>query len=189
MSETPKGAAGLRRRSAILAARTQALARSRRPKPPPPTVSCLVCEVDGDLFALPATSVARVSPEGTTSAAPTRNAAISGVAVVAGAIHHVIDLRRLAKRAETDAEEGRGRGHFVQLRGAVAPTALRVDRAETVIDLVQLAPGEVSGLAPAHAGVSGFARALAADSFPGRVIALLDPYQLAAGPARTSEGD
>lgn len=184
MSETPKGAAGLRRRGAILSARTRALARPRKPKPPPPTVRCLVCEVDGDLFALPVTSVSRVSPEGRTSAAPTRNPALAGVAVVAGAIHHIIDLRRLAGRSI-----GQAPGHFVQLRGAGAPTALRVDRAETVLDLVELAPGDVSGLSPAHAGVSGFARALANDSFPGRVIALLDPQQLAAPPARTSEGD
>ena len=184
MNEAPKGAAGLRRRSAILAQRTRALAQPRTPKAPPPTVRCLVCEVDGDLFALPVNRVARVSPERPTSLAPTRNPALAGVAVVAGAIHHIIDLRRMAQRSVAEVE-----GHFVQLRGAGAPTALRVDRAETVLDLVELAPGDVSGLAPAHDGVSGFARALDEEKFPGRVIALLDPDQMAAASVRPSEGD
>ncbi len=181
-------AAGTRRRHAILSARTRRLARPRLQADPPPTVLCLVCEADGELYALPAARVARVTPESVTSFTPSRSAQLAGIAVVAGAIHHIVDLRVAAGKARAQDE-----GHFVQLRGAGVQTALRVDRAEDVLDLIMLSADEVSGAAPTHAAVTGFARALNANKFSGRTIALLDPDHLAPSPVqtsgRTTEGD
>lgn len=174
MNDTrPKTLSSAGRRHAILTARARRLARPRQAQEAIASVSCLVCEAGGELFAIPMVRAARVAPESRPAQVPTSNRALLGVTARGGVFHQVYDLAILVGAPSTGAD-----GHFVMLRGS-PPIALRVDRALRVADLVQLAPGDASHMPPRLPVISGFARPLQNDLFDGRVISLIDPDKLA----------
>lgn len=172
------------RRHAIMAARARRLARPRAAAEPIATVTCLVCECAGELYALPLTRVAGVSAFRGAAPVPAHNPALIGVTGRSGAFFHVYDLARLF-----GGGIGNTGGHVVMLRGA-PPVALRVDHADRVADLVLLDASATSGMRANHPAVTGFARSLLKDLFGDRTIAFIDPDKLASDhiPARV-EGD
>lgn len=172
---TPKlSSAG--RRHALMVTRARRLARPRIAPKAVASISCLVCEAVGELFALPLVRTAHVAPFIRVAAVPTTNPALIGVASRAGAFYHVYDLTRLM-----GAGEGQG-GRLVMLRGSPA-IALRVDEAIRVTDLVQLSDAGAVQIQAKHPAISGFARALQDDLFNGRTISLIDPDKLASDTA------
>jgi chemotaxis signal transduction protein len=173
MSDAPNSPAAIRRRHALLGARTRRLATSRKPPPPVASVSCLVCQTDGALYGIPLARVGRIAPFRTASPAPTNNPALIGVAGRSGVFYHVCDLSLLAGASA----QGEG-GHLVMLRGRQPALALRVDEAVRVADVVELSADAASQMRPAHPVVKGFARALQTELFEGQAISLLDVDQL-----------
>ena len=163
------------RRHALLVSRARRLARPRKAPNAIESISCLVCEAGGELYALPLSHMARVVPFIRPASVPTTNAALLGVVSRAGIFYHVYDLGRLVGSANTDA-----RGHLVMLRGS-PPIALRVDEAIRVADLVVLSPADTSHMRANHAAVTGFARPAQSGLFTERTISLIDPDKLAAG--------
>jgi chemotaxis signal transduction protein len=172
------------RREAILADRARRLARPRKAQVAVESVSCLVCEAGGDLFAIPVSRAARVMPARQTAAIPTSNPALIGITNRGGLFHHLYDLARLVGLEPVGSD-----GHFVMLRGSPA-VALRVERALRVADLVPLTPNDAPQMQASQPCVTGYARPLQASLFEGRTIALVDPDKLApdSGPGRV-EGD
>lgn len=170
-------------RHALLVARARRLARPRKAPAVVASISCLVCEVAGELFALPIERAAHVAAFTRVAAIPTSNPALMGVASRAGLFYHVYDLTRLI-----GAGKGEG-GRLVMLRGSPA-VALRVDEVIRVADLAELSDLGASQIQVNHPAVSGFVRALQADLFNGRLISLIDPDKLASdtAPSRV-EGD
>jgi chemotaxis signal transduction protein len=171
------------RRHALLVARARRLARPRKAPPAIASVSCLVCEAAGELFALPIARTAHVTSFVRIANIPTTNPSLIGVASRAGVFYHVYDLTRLV-----GAGKGEG-GRLVMLRGA-PPVALRVDEAIRVADLVEISATDASQIQANHPAVAGFARAAHADLFNGRTISLINPDKLASdtAPGRV-EGD
>jgi len=171
------------RRHALLVARARRLARPRKAPPIVASVSCLVCEAAGELFALPIVRTAHVASFTRVAAVPTSNSALIGVTLRAGLFYHVYDLTRLI-----GAGKGEG-GRLVMLRGSPA-VALRVDEVIRVADLAEISDAGGSQIQVNHPAVSGFVRALQADLFNGRMISLIDPDKLASdiAPSRV-EGD
>ena len=165
------------RRHAILVTRARRLARPRKVAEPVSSISCLVCEAGGELYALPLSRIARVVPFVRAAPVPTLNRALIGVTGRAGVFYHIYDLARLV-----GSDNGHDQGHLVMLRG-LPPIALRVDEAVRVADLVQLLAAETSQMHTNHSAVTGFARPLQADLFNGRTISLIDPDKFASEPA------
>lgn len=163
------------RRHALLVSRARRLARPRKAPEAIESISCLVCETGGELYALPLSQMARVVPFVRPAPVPTTNAALLGVVSRAGIFYHVYDLGRLVGGVSAD-----GRGHLVMLRGA-PPIAVRIDEAIRVADLVVLAPADTSQMRANHPAVTGFARPAQSGLFNGRNISLIDPDKLAAG--------
>ncbi|RYG34918.1 MAG: chemotaxis protein CheW [Burkholderiales bacterium] len=179
---TPK-LSSVGRRHALLVARARRLARPRKDPPAIASITCLVCEAAGELFALPIARATHVAPFIRAASVPTSNPALIGVVARAGVFYHVYDLTRLV-----GAGKGEG-GHMVMLRGSPA-IALRVDEVLRVADLVGLSNSGASQLQANHPAISGFAHAVQADVFNGRTISLIDPDKLASdtAPSRV-EGD
>lgn len=170
------------RRHALLTARARRLARPRKTPDPVASISCLVCETAGELYALPLSHMARVVPFTRPAPVPTSNSALIGVVSRMGIFYHVYDLARLVGGAGADA-----RGHLVMLRGT-PPIALRVDQAIRVADLVVLSEADTSQMRTNHLAVTGFARPLQHELFNERTISLIDPDKLAAGNAPSRVG-
>ena len=170
------------RRHALLVARARRLARPRKTPDPIESVSCLVCETGGELYALPLSQMARVTPFVRPAPVPTANPALIGVVSRAGIFYHVYDLDRLVGSAGTEA-----RGHLVMLRGT-PPIALRVDQAIRVADLVVLSQADTSQMQANHPAVTGFARPLQHGLFNERTISLMDTDRLVAGHASPRVG-
>lgn len=174
-----------RRRHALLGARARRLARPRREISAVTTISCLVCEASGALYAIPLNRIARVTLFRRVAAAPSSNPALLGVSGLSGKLYHVFDLGRLMRAASSEAG-----GHLVLLRGAAPAVALRVDRALRVADLVELSGENSSQMRSSHPAVIAFARTLQADLFEGQTISILDPEQLTSrSEAGRTEGD
>lgn len=172
------------RRHALLTGRARRLARPRKAALAVESISCLVCEAGQELFGLPLTRLVRVVPARRPAALPTSNAALVGVTGHAGVFYHVYDLARLVTGAASERGE-----HFAMLRGTPS-VALRVDQAVRVAELVALDASETSRMRANHPAVSGFARAVQAELFEGRVISLIDPDKLASEHAPEGvEGD
>lgn len=171
------------RRHALLVARARRLARPRKAPSVVASISCLVCEAGGELFALPIERTAHVASFTRVAAIPTSNPALIGVASRAGLFYHVYDLTRLIGAGKGE------RGRLVMLRGSPA-VALRVDEVIRVADLAALSDPGASQIQVNHPAVSSFVRALQADLFNGRVISLIDPDKFASdtAPSRV-EGD
>lgn len=171
------------RRHALLVARARRLARPRKAPPVVASISCLVCEAAGELFAIPVARAAHVAPFTRIAAIPTTNPALVGIVARAGVFYHVYDLTRLVG---TGVGEG---GRLVMLRGN-PPIALRVDEVLRVADIVELSPADASQIQTNQTAVTGFARALQDDVFSGRTISLINPDKLASDAAPSSvEGD
>jgi chemotaxis signal transduction protein len=160
------------RRHALLVTRARRLARPRKAPVAVASISCLVCEAAGELFAIPIGRAAHVAPFVRVAAIPTANPALIGVVSRAGAFYHVYDLTRLM-----GAGKGEG-GRLVMLRGNPA-IALRVDEVIRVADLVELSDIGAAQIQANHPAISGFVRTLQADLFNGRTISLIDPDKLA----------
>jgi chemotaxis signal transduction protein len=181
LARKPLSSAG--RRHALLEARTRRLARRRVAADTIPTVSCLVCEAGGQLYALPLTRIARVAPATRPAPVPTANPALLGVTGRAGIFYHVYDLASLVGGAA-----GIG-GHAVMLRGS-SPIALHVETALRVADLSMIDAAESANLRATHPAISGFARAAQNELFDGRILSLIDPDKLASAvEAERVEGD
>lgn len=179
---TPKlSAAG--RRHALLTARARRLARPRKAPPVIASMSCLVCDAAGELFALPILRAAHVTSFVRAASIPTANPALIGVVSRGGVFYHVYDMNRLI-----GAGAGHG-GRLVMLHGN-PHIALRVDEVVRVADLVEVSTKDASQMQASHPAVTGFARALQSDLFDGRIISLIDPDKLASDqlPVRV-EGD
>ncbi len=165
------------RRHALLVTRARRLARPRKVAAPTASISCLICDAGGELYALPLSRMVRVAPFVRAAPVPTLNRALVGVASRAGVFYHVYDLARLV-----GSGTGGERGHLVMLRG-LPPIALRVDQAIRVADVVALSAADASQMHTNHPAVTSFARALQAELFNGRTISLIDPDKLASEPA------
>jgi chemotaxis signal transduction protein len=181
LARKPLSSAG--RRHALLEARTRRLARRRVAAEMLPTVSCLICEAGGQLYALPLTRIARVGAATRPAPVPSANRALLGVTGRAGVFYHVYDLALLMGGG------GGGGGHLVMLRGS-SPIALRVDTAVRVADLSMIDAAESANLRATHPAISGFARAAQNELFDGRMLSLIDPDKLASAvEAERVEGD
>jgi chemotaxis signal transduction protein len=171
------------RRHALLTARARRLARLRKTEAAVKTISCLICEAAGELYALPLLKIAKVSPSVRLASVPASNPALVGITSRAGVFFHVYDLARLVGG-------GAGKdGHLVMMRGSPA-LALRVDAALRVAEIVMLGAEESESLRARHFAVAGFARAENEELFEGRTISLIEPDKLA--PAHATgrvEGD
>ncbi|MEQ1785330.1 MAG: chemotaxis protein CheW [Hyphomonadaceae bacterium] len=188
MTDTPSittPALSARRRHALLGARTRRLARPKRETSAITTVSCLVCESAGGLYAIPLARIARVAPFRRAASTPSSNPALLGVTGLLGKLYHVFDLGHLMHAASPDAG-----GHLVLLRGGSAAVALRVAQAVRVAELIELSLEDASHMRPSHPAVTAFARPLQKDLFEGQTISILDPEQLTSRVvAGRTEGD
>lgn len=165
------------RRHAILQARARRLARPRDTGERKQTISCLLCEAGGQLYAMPLTRIARVSASVRPAAVPTSNRALLGVTGRAGVFYHVYDLATLV-----GVGAGSG-GYLVMLRGA-PPVGLQVDNTLRVAEMVALDATEAANLRPGHPVVTGFVRFAQNETSDRqttgeRTISFIDPDKLA----------
>ena len=174
MTRNPlEGPSAVGRRHVLLGARARRLARPRREAAPEVSTPCLVCEVNGELYGLPLSRLARVAPFIAAARTPTRNPAMLGVLARSGVFYHVFDLGLLLGAGSAGEA-----GHVALLRGSAPAIALRVDRAKRVAALVELPPDATSQMGASHPAVKAFARPLEAGLFEGRMISLIDVDQL-----------
>lgn len=169
MSAT-NGISSVGKRHAILGARARRLARPRDNGEQEVTISCLVCEAGPSLYALPLTSLARVTPFQRAAPAPSSNPALLGAIARGGVFYHVFDLTGLL----TGGVGKREGGHVAMLRGGAPALALRIDRAERVTDLIELPATATSQMGASHPAIKGYLRPVEAGLFDGRTIALVD---------------
>lgn len=178
-----------RRRHALMGARARRLARPRKQAPAEISVRCLVCQSGDDQIAIPLARVAHISVYRRPVPVPSRNPALIGVLAVAGVFHHVFDLSLMAHAGASREASAADGSHLIILRTGAFASALRVERALRVADLVMLDSGDTSGLAPSHPAITGFARPLKTDPDSARIIGLVDVDQITSASERSSKGD
>jgi chemotaxis signal transduction protein len=149
---------------ALLRERAAQLARAQAPDAAP-VITRLVCAAAGHLYGLPLTRLARVLSYQRPASAPSANPAMMGAIGRGGGFYLIYDLARIIDPARK-SEAG---GHIILLRRALPRAGLRVDEALGVVGLAPLEERELSGVAPQHSSISGFAR-----HPDGRLVSLID---------------